>query len=114
MFGHFGDFHMSLVSDGDYQILNLYLQASKLDMFSIKGYPISSILKNKMKQHLGSLRSLCIRSSFEIPAVFGCYGDFLISMMFDGGCQILNLYLQASKLDICSIKGYPISAILKS
>ena len=30
------------------------------------------------------------RSSFEIPAVFGLFGDFPMSMVSDGGCQSLK------------------------
>ena len=67
-FGIFGDLATHLARDlaEAFRVSNLYLQASKLDIWAMKEYLISSILKIKMKQHLGSLRSPCITSQFEI------------------------------------------------
>ena len=96
------------------KVSNFYLQASKLVIWLMKGYSISSILKIKMKQFLGSLDALALGLHLRSQQSSAVFAIFPWAWCLTEAVKVLNLYLQAGKLDICSMKGYPVSSILKN
>ena len=69
------------------QVSNLYSQASKLDVCSMRGQSISSTLKNYNKSVFRvptkPLHLVLVRD----PGSVGLLGDFPMSRVSDGSCQ---------------------------